>query len=132
MKKKNEYKVVELEVHGEIGAGSVVPFIPRNRIIPVALPVNADPEHYGSLVVRGVSLEDESIYDGDLLIGSYILHSRFSFFGSAFARFLGFFFLSLGRYFKTTSVILSNTSGTSFSLMRLAPYMSDVFHAMPR
>jgi SOS-response transcriptional repressor LexA len=68
MKKPEQYKVVELEVLGEIGAGQVVEFIPRNRVIPVALPSGADPEHYGSLIVRGVSLEDEAIFDGDLLI----------------------------------------------------------------
>lgn len=61
---------------------------------------------------------------GRVKFGIYILHSRFSFGFSYFFRFRGFFFLSLGRYFKTTSVILSRTSGTSFSFIRLAPCRS--------
>ena len=68
MKKKEEYKVVELEVLGEIGAGQVVEFIPRNRTVPVILPVGADESNYGTLIVRGISLENESIHDGDLLV----------------------------------------------------------------
>lgn len=55
------------------------------------------------------------------------------FFGSAVARFLGFFFFSFGRYFRTISAILSNTIGTSFSsLMRLAPYRSNACRLRPR
>jgi len=55
--------------YGEIGAGSVVPFIPQSELVPVAVP--RDLAAAGSVItltVRGISLEDEEIYNGDLLI----------------------------------------------------------------
>lgn len=53
---------------GEVGAGSVVQFTPRNELIPVAVPSNIRDEDVGTLVVRGCSLEDEGVFDGDYLI----------------------------------------------------------------
>jgi len=55
--------------YGEIGAGKVVPFIPQNGLIEVAVPKNlADDREIMTLTVRGCSLEDEGIFDGDVLI----------------------------------------------------------------
>lgn len=69
MRKEPTYRVLELEIHGEAGAGSVIPFVSRGERIPVAIPENgvAD-EHYGTLIVRGISLTNDGIADGDLLI----------------------------------------------------------------
>lgn len=56
--------------NGEVGAGSsVLPFTPRARLVPVAVPVGSPKdEDMGTLVVRGCSLEDLGIIDGDILI----------------------------------------------------------------
>lgn len=55
--------------YGEIGAGRVVPFTPRNMTTPIVVPANTPADDkIGTMIVRGVSLEDEEIYDGDILL----------------------------------------------------------------
>lgn len=54
---------------GEIGAGRVLPFKSTERMVPVMVPSNAPADAaLGRMTVRGLSLEDEDIYDGDYLL----------------------------------------------------------------
>lgn len=62
---------------GEVGAGSVVPFTsreerlafdPKDDLVPIVIPDRLGDEKFGVLTVRGISLEDEDIHDGDDLI----------------------------------------------------------------
>ena len=64
----NSYEVNLVSDFGDIGAGRVVPFTPKEAQVPVVLPPNAHPAHYGVLTVRGPSLTDDGIYDGDRLV----------------------------------------------------------------
>jgi len=65
----DEYEVRYIQDYGEIGAGRVVSFVPRSGSVPVIVPKNAPAdEHLGRITVRGISLEDEDIYDGDYLL----------------------------------------------------------------
>lgn len=64
-----EYEVVEMEVLSNIGAGSVVPFpeMPNGEAVPVLIPKGVPKEMIGLLMVSGPSLEQDGIYDGDIL-----------------------------------------------------------------
>jgi SOS-response transcriptional repressor LexA len=64
-----KYELRYVKNYGEIGAGRVVPFVPREDYVPVVVPegVPAD-DSVGTLTVRGVSLEEEGIFDGDQLV----------------------------------------------------------------
>jgi SOS-response transcriptional repressor LexA len=63
-------QIVYARRFGEVGAGSVVPFIPRDDYEEIILPPGTvdDGDEIGILTVRGVSLEEEHIFDGDELI----------------------------------------------------------------
>jgi repressor LexA len=67
--KPQKMKMALIPHYGEIGAGTVVPFVAQSELVPVGLPddLAASGDVFG-LTIRGISLEDESIYDGDLLI----------------------------------------------------------------
>lgn len=68
-RKEPEYEIRYIESFGDVGAGTVVPFTPKNDMIPVAIPAGGpSDDKLGTMVVRGRSLEDEGIYDGDVLI----------------------------------------------------------------
>jgi|GEM_PF-2721616 len=67
-RKEPELRLSAVPLYGEVGAGKVVDFIPRNKTVTVALPSTIKDEEVGMLIVRGCSLEDEGIYDGDRLI----------------------------------------------------------------
>lgn len=55
--------------HGEIGAGTVVEFVPRDNVVPMFVPKNSPPEAvFGRMTVRGISLENEDIFDGDFVL----------------------------------------------------------------
>lgn len=72
-----KFNLVEIPYYGEIGAGSVVPFIPRHATESVFIP--DDGMNIGSIAavtIRGISLESEYIFDGDLLIFSKDFHRR--------------------------------------------------------
>jgi SOS-response transcriptional repressor LexA len=60
--------MLEVPLYGEIGAGRVVPFIPQNELIPVIVPEYLKDRGICTLKVCGVSLEDEDIFSGDILI----------------------------------------------------------------
>jgi SOS-response transcriptional repressor LexA len=69
MKQQGLFETRHIANHGEVGAGRVVPFTPKDGTTEIVLPANAPPsEHLGLMTVRGRSLEDENIYDGDVLI----------------------------------------------------------------
>lgn len=63
-----EFIVADVPLYGECGAGSVVQFVPREGSLSVAIPHAMRESEIGSVIVRGCSLEDEGIYDGDILI----------------------------------------------------------------
>jgi len=70
---KTEVKFVEYL--GEIGCGrpveafdNVYPFIPKDELIPIALPANVNARDAGVMTVRGLSLSDFNVFDGDRLV----------------------------------------------------------------
>lgn len=69
MKHPQKYEIRELLNFGQVGAGKVVPFTPREERIPVALPFHLpDNDTIGTVTVCGPSLSDLGIFDGDVLI----------------------------------------------------------------
>lgn len=56
--------------YGDVGAGRVIPFIPRDVTTTVYVPESMEEEDGGTVTVRGHSLEDANIFDGDTLIFS--------------------------------------------------------------
>lgn len=65
---------MKIPIAGEIGAGRVVPFIPRSELVPVVVPASLPESSILTLTVRGISLTDLGIMDGDVLI----LRNKFS------------------------------------------------------
>jgi SOS-response transcriptional repressor LexA len=60
---------------GEVGAGSsvpaydnVYPFMPKSELYPVAVPAHLPASKLGLVTVRGLSLTDFNIFDGDQLV----------------------------------------------------------------
>lgn len=52
----------------EVGCGTVVPFTPRTETVTILVPEGlARPEQVETMIVRGPSLTDHGIYDGDIL-----------------------------------------------------------------
>lgn len=81
MKHSPTVEVKYVSYLGEIGAGSsvpafdnVYPFIPRDELIPVALPIGVSTSDAGILTVRGISLSDFNVWDGDRML----IKKRFS------------------------------------------------------
>lgn len=69
MKSLKKYEIRELLNFGQVGAGKVVPFTPREERIPVAIPSHyPNDESIGTVTVCGPSLSDLGIYDNDVLI----------------------------------------------------------------
>lgn len=69
MKPLSEQPLVirEIKIWGEVGAGSVVPFTPKKDAVLAAVPAFfPDDDQIGGVIIRGVSLEKEGIYDGDI------------------------------------------------------------------
>lgn len=63
----DRYEVSHVNDFGEVGCGrAVIPF--PSKEVPVVLPINADPAHFGVMTVRGPSLTDDGIYDGDRIV----------------------------------------------------------------
>ncbi len=67
-RKELTYNLHMIPLFTEVGAGRVVPFVPREKLIPVSLPSNVNPLDAGAVVVCGCSLEDLGIFSGDMLI----------------------------------------------------------------
>lgn len=68
-RRPDEYEIRMVEDYGEIGAGKVVEFVARDKVVPIVVPKNAPHDsQLGRMTVRGVSLEDEDIYDGDFIL----------------------------------------------------------------
>jgi SOS-response transcriptional repressor LexA len=68
---------------GEVGCGKAVPaydnvypFMPQDEMIPVALPANMRDTDAGVVTVRGLSLSDFGIFDGDQLLVKHRPHWR--------------------------------------------------------
>jgi SOS-response transcriptional repressor LexA len=66
--KKESLIMLDVPLYGEIGAGRVVPFIPQSELVPVLVPEYLKDCGICTLKVCGVSLENEGVYSGDLLI----------------------------------------------------------------
>lgn len=62
--------IIPVSPLGEIGCGSVVPFpfAPSSDLAYVVVPEGTSPADIATLTVRGISLSDMGILDGDLLI----------------------------------------------------------------
>lgn len=67
-KKPETFRTMHAPMHGEVGAGQVVPFVPRHETVPVVVPTSMKDDDIGTVTVRGCSLEDEGIDDGDTLL----------------------------------------------------------------
>jgi SOS-response transcriptional repressor LexA len=63
-----EYHTVEVEHYGSIDCGRVLPFVPASELVTVAIPPEMAASDVFTLKVRGISLTDLGVYDGDLLI----------------------------------------------------------------
>lgn len=68
MAPKPEYQTAELPHYGSIDCGRVLPFIPRSELVTVAIPADIPAGDVFTLKVRGISLTDLNIVDGDLLV----------------------------------------------------------------
>lgn len=60
---------------GEVGAGraveaydNILPFMPKSELFPVAVPAHIPAGKLGLVTVRGLSLTDFNIFDGDQLV----------------------------------------------------------------
>lgn len=73
-KKPKEFEMIDARCYGQVGAGTVVPFIPKDELVPVVVPKGTPQNIVGTMIVSGRSLSDLHICDGDLLI----FRSRFS------------------------------------------------------
>lgn len=52
----------------EVGCGTVVPFTPRTETVTILVPEGlARPDQVETMIVRGPSLTDHGIYDGDVI-----------------------------------------------------------------
>lgn len=63
-----EYHNVTVEHYGSIDCGRVLPFIPKSELSAVTIPGDVPAQDVFTLKVRGISLSNLGIYDGDLLI----------------------------------------------------------------
>lgn len=73
----NNYEVAFVNDFGEVGCGrAVIPFPSKEAQVPVVLPESAHPAHYGIMTVRGPSLTDDGIYDGDRLVVCFIFDKK--------------------------------------------------------
>lgn len=68
MPPKPEFTTVEVPHIGAIDCGRVLPFIPVSELVTVAIPTDIPVNAVFTLRVRGVSLNDLGVFDGDLLI----------------------------------------------------------------
>lgn len=66
----NTHIELEIPITSEVGAGSVVPFVPQGEVAYIVLPSHMEHlrAHIHGVIARGVSLEDMDIYNGDILI----------------------------------------------------------------
>ena len=72
----NNLEVALVNDYGEVGCGRVVPFTPKDAQVPVVLPPDASPSQYCVMTVRGLSLTDDGIYDGDRLVINLFFNKR--------------------------------------------------------
>lgn len=62
-------EVSEAHDYGQIGAGTVIPFAPREATRTVVIPKGlAKPSEVGTMMVSGDSLSGDGINDGDILV----------------------------------------------------------------
>jgi hypothetical protein len=68
---------------GEVGCGraveaydNVYPFMPKDELIPVALPANVPAKDSGVMTVKGLSLTDFGLFDGDELLVTRAFNKR--------------------------------------------------------
>lgn len=63
------FTIRDIPWEGEVGAGRLLPFIPKGGTVSMAVPNDIpDNEPLGTLTVRGPSLEDVGILDGDVVL----------------------------------------------------------------
>jgi SOS-response transcriptional repressor LexA len=81
MKRTPKLEVQYVKYLGEVGCGKAVPaydnvypFMPKDELIPVPLPAGMSHKDAGIMTVRGMSLTDFNIFDGDRML----VKTRFS------------------------------------------------------
>lgn len=61
--------MAEIPIYGPVAcSNNVYEFIPRNEMIPVAVPVGMNPNDIGAAICSGPSLENIGVYDGDIIL----------------------------------------------------------------
>lgn len=81
MKPKSEkqisYHVRDVPYEGMVGAGRVIPFVPKGGTMPVAVPdYIPDSEPLGTMTVSGGSLARVGIIDGDIVLCRKVFNKR--------------------------------------------------------
>lgn len=66
--KRPGWKTIERPILGEVAAGKVIDFIPRDQSASIAVPTATKEENVGVVIARGNSLTGDGIQDGDLLL----------------------------------------------------------------
>lgn len=76
-KRVETYSMRDIPYHGQVGAGRVHPFVPKDGVIAVPVPDSIPQgEHLGTMTVNGRSLERVGIYDGDIVLVRRITSKR--------------------------------------------------------
>lgn len=76
-KRETKYVVREIPYEGEVGAGRLYPFVPKEGTVAVAVPDDIpEDEPLGTMTVSGISLERVGIYDGDIVVVRKIQNKR--------------------------------------------------------
>jgi SOS-response transcriptional repressor LexA len=72
MKRSPKYEMKYVTHYGEVGAGTavdnVIPFMPQATVVPVVVRGDLAAAGLGAVTVRGLSLSDLGIHDGDTLV----------------------------------------------------------------
>jgi hypothetical protein len=83
MKNAPKLELKYVQYLGELGCGraieaydNVYPFIPRDELIAVALPANVQAKDSGVFTIRGLSLTDFGLFDGDELLVTKAFNKR--------------------------------------------------------
>lgn len=77
MKRRDQQFIVrELPYEGEVGAGRLLPFVPKGGVLPVVVPADIPESELGTMKINGDSLERVGIYNGDFVVVRKIFNKR--------------------------------------------------------
>lgn len=63
-----KYRTAQVRHLGDIDCGKVLPFMPKSELVTVAIPIDVSADDVFTLGVRGISLTNLGIFDGDKLL----------------------------------------------------------------